>query len=315
MKTNAVLAGLLGVQLAALAVTWWPSPPEAKTETVVFPGGADAIRALEIHPPAAEGEPGKPVQLVRQGEAWTLLSAQGYPAQAETVKTVLDHLAGITLTDPITTQATSHAALQVADDAYTRKITASLGGETTTLLLGAGPGSLTRVRLAGQDAVYQVRGFSAWSIGDTDARFWDPEVVAAKVDELEALTFPTPAGPVQLVLRDGVWSDASGAHVIGPREASRLVKSLTSLRMQRPLGTGDDPAWGIADGLHVAWTGRTVDGTAYTGGYRIGAALDDLRAVRVDGGSWTVAVPSAALEPLLAFDWAKLMPAPAPAFE
>jgi hypothetical protein len=315
MKPNAVLAGLLGLQLAALAITWWPAAPETMTETVVFPGGANAIRALEIHPPPAEGAAGKPVQLVRQGEGWSLLSAEGYPAKTETVDAVLDHLGGITLADPLTTQATSHAALQVSEDAYTRKITASVGGETTTLFLGAGPGSLTRIRVAGQDAVYQVRGFSAWSIGDTDARFWDPEVIAAKVDELEQLRFDTPSGPVSLVLRDGVWSDETGAHPIGPREASRLVKALTTLRMQRPLGATDNPSWGIADGIHVAWTGRTVDGTAYVGGYRIGVGLDDLRAVRADGGAWTAAVPSAALEPLLAFDWAKLMPTPAPAFE
>jgi hypothetical protein len=303
MSINRILAGLLVAQLALAAVTWWPSTAEETTTTPAITAPIADWTVVEIVGQTTGAEPPKPVRLVKEGAGWSIASAGGYPADPNRVKDVLDHLASIQIGNPISTKATSHRDLSVADDTFTRKVTVGAGGQTTTFYLGAGTGSAVNVRVAGTDAVYAVRGFTAWSIGDADARFYDSSYVKVDPKKLRTLKITTATGSWTLDhSADDHWTMEGTPEVpVDTAKIGTLARRAVDLRMTRPVGREVKPEFGLGSGARVEWTAEGDDGAPTAGGYTIGAARETFRYVKADDRDWVVEIGTSTLQPVLDF--------------
>ena len=310
MTTNRILAGLLAGQLALAAITWWPNgEPEARLVPALTAPVAEWT-VVEIVGQTTGGEEPKPVRLVRDGSGWGLSSSGGYPADATRVKDMLDHLVMLQLGTPISTQATSHRDLSVADDTFTRKVTVGAGGQTTTFYLGAGTGSAVNLRMSGTDAVHVGRGFTAWSVGDTDARYYDSSYVKVDPKKLRTLTISTPTGSWTLDHRaDDTWAIAGSPDVpVDATKIGSLARRAVDLRMAKPVGRDALPEFGLAGGARVEWTAEGPDGAPTAGGYTIGGTRETFRYVKADDRAWVVEVGTSTLQPLLDFAPAAIAP-------
>ncbi len=310
MRTNQILAGALAAQLAVAAVTWWPRTDASHTSAPLVDAAAADVTAVEIQGMSTPGAAADPVRLVREGDAWVVASAEGYPADSAKVGDLLDRLTGIELRDPITTQATSHEQLGVAADAYTRKVTLASGGRTSTFYLGAGQGSTVNVRRDGTGDVYRVAGFTAWSVGDAAARYFDPSYVKVDPAALSSLTVKNAAGALML-RRDGdTWVSADDpTRPIDARAAQALARKLLDVRMSRPVSRTAAAEHGLDGGVRVEWTST---GEPASGAYTIGNESDGVRYVRADGREWVVAVAAAGLAQAQTATWTDLLPQPEP---
>lgn len=308
MHTNQILAGVLAAQLALAAVTWWPRSDVASEAAPLVDAAAADVSAIEIQGMSAPGAAADPVRLVREGGTWVVASANGYPADPGKITELLDRLTGIRLRDPITTQATSQRQLGVAADAYTRKVTLAAGGRTTTFYLGAGQGSSVNVRRDGTNEVYRVPGFTAWTVGDAPARYFDTSYVKVDPATVTSLTVRNAAGALTLRQEGGAWISAEDpTRPIDAREAQGLARKLLDVRMTKPVARGMAPDHGLTGGVRVEWT---ATGEPASGGYTIGAESEGARYVMADGKEWVVAVNAAGIAQAQTVTWADLLPEP-----
>ncbi|MBA2320068.1 MAG: DUF4340 domain-containing protein [Deltaproteobacteria bacterium] len=303
MTTNRILAGLLAVQLALAAVTWWPGESGDAPPVAALAAPLAEWTVVEIVGQTTGDAPPKPVRVVKEGDRWVLASAGGFPADAAKVQQVIDNLAKIELGNPISTKATSHRDLGVADDTFTRKVTIGSGGKTTTLYLGAGTGSGLHVRREGTDSVYAVRGFTAWSVGDADARYLDSSYVKVDPKSLRTLKIANPSGTWTLVQApDDTWSIAEAPGVaVDPGKSGSLARRAVDVRMTKPVGTEIRPDHALTGETRVEWTAEGPDGAPIAGGYTIGAARETFHYVKADDREWVVEVAGTTLQPLLDF--------------
>ncbi len=245
---------------------------------------------------------------MREGGAWVVASAEGYPADPAKVSELLERITSIELRDPIATQASSHSQLGVGTDAYTRKVTLASGGKTTTFFLGAGQGSTVNVRRDGTNDVYRVAGFTAWSVGDAPARYFDASYVKVDPATVATLTVRNASGALTLRHEGDAWVSAEDpTRPIDPRAAQALARKLLDVRMSRPASRTVAPEHGLDAGVRVEWT---TTGEPAAGAYTIGAERDGTRFVKADGRDWVVGVAAAGLAQAQTVAWTDLLPQP-----
>lgn len=277
--TNKILAGALIAQGGLAVVTWtWTgeAPVEARPLVELDP---ETVTALTITGRfEGEGEPPESVRLRRDGEGWVLDSEYGYPATDENVAKALEPLEELTVRAPIATRPEAHETLSVAPDRFTRKIEVTAAGATHTLYLGAAQGKGLNVRLDGEDAVYSVRGASAWSIPDHDNRYFERDLFKLDAATIGSLTVARPGEtPLELSRgEDGRWTTPALAagQVLDQARTDQFVASVLTLRMLEPAAASPAPEHGLDAGVEVTWT--DLDGvSAPENRYRIGAEVPD----------------------------------------
>ncbi len=295
---NKLLVGALVLQLGLAAVTWMPTSSGPSSVTLVD-FGADAITHLEIVPrttPEMESPP-RSIVLDKEGDTWLISSASDYPADPDRVQPVLDQLGEVVVHSPIGTTAGAHAALQVADDQFTRRVTVSAGPESKTLFLGAATGASMQVRPEGEAEVYQLRGVTAWSIPDTPRRFFDTAYVKVPVDSITDLRIKNPQGDHTLIRMGGAWSseELEDPSNLQQGEADAIARSLLSLRMSGPAGREVKPEYGLDGSVRVEFTVIEGESTVLRG-YTVGArASEAKRYVKADDSEWVVEVLESAV--------------------
>lgn len=243
-----VLIVLFVVQLGLVALVYWPRPSQATSEPV-FPNLSIAdITALTI----ADSE-GKQLKLARRGEGWVLPDAGDYPAQTDRVNPLLEKLVGLKTGRLVAETAASHARLQVAEDAFVRRIDLeTVRGERYTLYLGTAPrAGATHFRLKGQDRVYLTAGVAAFDATVEPVGYIDATYVSIPTADIAALRVENAQGVLEFTKEGESWKLAG----LNPDQAldTFLVQSLVgrfaSLSMTRPLGTAPDAAtlaaWGL----------------------------------------------------------------------
>jgi len=309
---NKGLMGLLAVQLVLVGLMWRPTAEVSYEPRPVLTFGADAITGLEIFGRTAEGEVPSTVKLVKEGNHWQIASAEGYPADPTKVTEVANHLADMKVRAPIATQVANHAALEVADAKNTRRVLVTAGAETVEIMLGAGSGSAVNVRDVSSDEVFSVRGFTAWSIGDSPSRYYDNVYLKADKETIDSVTVINDNGAFTLE------KDATGWHVAGAEEGTRVdesaidtfLTSATTIRMTGPAGKTDLPAWGLGDGPRVEWT-VSQEGQTTGAGYTIGAEIDSKVYLRADDNPFAVQVNKSSVSKALEIAVEDLLLSPA----
>ena len=277
---NKILAGTLGVQLLFVAIAWWPSSDSGSQVDDLIPVDAAELSRISITGRILKGEVAdQPVVMERKADGWILTSSDDYPVDDANLDDVFEQLDKLVLRSPIATQAYSHAAMDVADDQYSRRIEVDTAdGQTITFFLGSAEGKSSHVRRADTDEVYRVRGISAFGIPDQASRYFNRDFQKVDASTLTELTIERPdQAPIRFVKDGDAWTlpdlTPEGKE-LDPAQANAFVSTAVNFRMLEPHGKIKTPEMGLDTGIVVSWSG-SEDGASISGEYRVGAPIPD----------------------------------------
>ena len=276
MTAHRVLTGLLVLQCALAAYTWYPRDTGVHREPVV-PWEAASVQKIQLESVTTRNR-GADLELARDGSGWKLLSEHGFPARTAPAQELLDRIMGLERARPITTDPSLHDKLNVADDNFTRRVTLHRDdGETLELFAGTASRERMNLRYAGDDAVYEIVGLGAWRMSDNPHSYLQVDPFEAP-DTLAQLTLTNEHGEIAMQRDDqGTWTLVTG-EPLKSAEVERLAHTLTHIDVSDPVDPSDDPRMDPV--VTVQWT--TPEGS--TGGY-VGARRDDRLLIRVTDSS------------------------------
>lgn len=204
-RFHKILIGLLVAQVVLAVIVLSRGDDRAAHKEHPLFASFDAAKVTRVQ--VFGDKPGDKIDVAKRGAGWVLASGFDYPADGSKLGDALSPIAKLTAGEPITTQASRHKQLHVADDDFTRKLVMTVDGKDVTMYIG-GPAGVRRtaVRLAGSDDVYAVAGITAASLSVEPRQWVDPTYVkVAQADiakiviqrdgqsvELSKLAAPTP---------------------------------------------------------------------------------------------------------------------------
>lgn len=207
-------AAVVSVAAAAYAVVS-QGARLAAPEPASTPMFADLLdRANDVQAVTIASAKGK-LTLQRNGNAWSLTEAGGYPVPADKVRQLVAGLAGLRLLEPKTDQPARHARLEVEDitakDAKSRQV-ALLGGDgkpLVSLIVGKPNRTLdlnglrgVYVRNPGEPLAWLAEG--ALEVPTAVIDWVDRSVVDLPAAKLKSATFaPTGSGQITLTKAEG----------------------------------------------------------------------------------------------------------------
>lgn len=195
MKSTTIIVvfALAGLSLVgayfALSRTEFTSTIERGAPFVIgLSDKAASVRRIEID------RSGKQIELIKQGETWTLASSDGYPAHFETIKSLVSGLENLKVDDRMTALADRHEKLALAwPDDSGRGARVRLYGDAEQplydLVLGEERGSPRAqfVRRMGEDQCWRVLGSVS---ADVEAQRWlDAELLSIPDGEVRGVLF------------------------------------------------------------------------------------------------------------------------------
>ncbi len=277
-RTTTVLLGALGVQALLAVATWWPRDSGTVEAAPLVELEADAVTRVIVEGP---GDDAEPLELVKEGEAWSIASSVGYPAQPDKVQDLIHQLLDIEVRRPVATKAVNHDTLNVGAKEWGKKVQLETGDASVEIVIGAASGRASYVRIAGEDEVYAARDLSEWSIKDRPTSYWDAEVVSLDVDSATAVTIAKRDGTViELASGDGGWlfeGEVPEGEMIDPDKIDRLASAACKLRLRTPVGTEALPEHGLepaAAVVTVTLEGEEEEGATSTYSYSLGNTLE-----------------------------------------
>jgi hypothetical protein len=308
-RTQMYLAGLLLVQVALILVLHSPfSGTSAGFETRALIPALAGIDPTRIEIRGAEEES---IRLVRNDDAWQVDDLGGFPADGEKIRGLLQNLQDIRVRRPLVSSSRYHDAFKVTkDDNEARVLVWGADAEEMEidLIVGSAPNFRSSyVRLAGDDAVYEARGLSAYDLRPTHRQWIDRELLQADELDVIGLTLTNPSGSFELAREDGMWkvrSPESQAEVeLDQAKVGALVRQVASLRFDDATGPLDEATHGFAEPaatliLHSA--GTEEQDRRFT--VRIGSKVPDEESKRFatrDGFGFTGTVWESTVTPLL----------------
>lgn len=199
-RTHKILLAMLAVQLALIAVMAGRSGHDAPLKERPLLAGFDAgtVTRLQIFTPKAD----QPIDLVKRGASWVMASHFDYPVDEARITELLTPVARMAAAAPITSQASRHAQLGVADADYQRKVVITAGGKDLTVWVGQ-PAGLRRnaVRLGADQRVYAVAGVTA-TAANNEARHWArPRYIDIPREQVAKVSIQRASGTLSIAKR------------------------------------------------------------------------------------------------------------------
>jgi hypothetical protein len=244
-KLNRILVGVLAFQvLLVLFVSLRGEDTSIGKLEPLLPGfAADKIERIRIFdrtaksdvktPDEAEddaatkGKPGaKPsIDLVKKGDAWILASHFDYPVDKQKVTELAEKIADMRSRAPIASGKARQAQLEVADEAYQRKVVITAGGKDTTFYVGSSAGQRqTSVRIAGSDEIHGVAGLTAGGVGAQASAWVDTGYVDVQPDRLASLEVVNDKGSFHFERSGETWQASVGGQPVTPAKGMELNK-------------------------------------------------------------------------------------------
>jgi hypothetical protein len=274
-RLNQVLALILVLQLAAMAVIYWPDTSVASGEALFEGVEADQIVALTIR-----DANGRSIRLEKGSTGWILPDAGGFPVVEERVEGLLRQIAELRADRLVTRTADSHKRLAVDAAEFERLIEFDLAeGTHHKLYLGSSPSfNVIHVRPDDKDEVYLTLGVAASDAGTTAVSWIDPVYLSIPQGDIVALTLENQKGSFEFEKGDdGAWTmtNLPAGETLLENNVTSLVSRISSLRMTRPLGQEQDPSYGLdSPRAKVTAVTRDAQGNEKTYVLRVGASPD-----------------------------------------
>jgi hypothetical protein len=248
-RLQRILIGILVVQLALVAFVFWPRPSAQSAGKLLL----SDIKAEEITSLTIRDGAGASIRLARQGadQDWVLPDAGDYPADATKITPILTQLAGLTTDRLVAQTASSHRQLQVAADAFQRRVElGTSGGAARTLFLGSPVGGQSsHVRVDGQNDVYVAGDVTPWQLGVDPAAWIDTAYIKVTPADVVGFTLGNANGQFNFSKdANGAWQmDGLAANEkLDSNQLNVAVNQLAALGMVRPLGTTESVDYGLA---------------------------------------------------------------------
>lgn len=243
-RLNLVLAALVLVQAVLVFVLFRP-------QAALSASGGPLLGELSVGDVTAlsiTDNLGRTIAFERSGDGWVLAGTDGWPANGQKIEDTLNKLLGIKTERQVTRTAASHARLQVAADNYQRRITVSAPGGSTTLLLGSSAGAAaTHVRAENADPVYLTGAIAAWELDTFPSSWSNTAYFNVETGRIRSLTVANANGEFTILPNGEEWTlaDLSPDETPLINNLRGLVSRAASISLSRPLGTRDDPAYGL----------------------------------------------------------------------
>jgi hypothetical protein len=318
-KTNKILIALLVAQAALALITWSAGKdvPEVTKKTALFDFKSGDVTQIQVV--ATQGDKVQPaLTFKKDGDKWVLASADDFPVNAEKITELLDMMTVIEVDTPIATTEANHAALNVGDDAFDRKITFTVGGKDVVVFVGRGSQGSAHVRLGDSKDVYAAIGLSVWSINSRASNYVDNQYVKIEPDKAKSITVTNAKGTINIVKDGDNWdipglveavntdieavdkTDTDSAAVpkqVDKKGLKSFVEKFLDVKLAEPLGKKEDDSYGLKDGATVVIE-TEKDGKPHKVTLTIGAKDDgSQRYVKSSDSEYIVKVANYGMEP------------------
>jgi hypothetical protein len=308
-KLNRILVVLVALQVVVAAVVLWPRPVASGESTSLLPGvEADQIVGLTI-----TDAQDRTITLARVDGAWVLPEAENYPAEAESVTTLVTKIAGLKADRLVTQTAASHKRLEVAEDKFQRRIDVELAdGTTHRLYVGNSPSwRAAHVRADGQNEVYLTSDLTAQDVGAEATAWVDPVYFTVERDQIVRLTVDNAQGTLDLSKDGDSWTleELPAGETLDETKVNGLLSRVTSVSMREPVGKSDPAAYGLDDPLAVV-TVYLDDGSSQV--LRVGSQdpADNSYVVLASGSDYYVRVAEFSVQNLVEYGLQDLLVPP-----
>ncbi len=293
-KLQGILVGALALQIVLAFVTWNASGGNKLPDPrPLLDLDKAAVTALEITEKPVGTDAAETLRLEKQGDAWIVATAGGFPAKKDKVEELVGKLADLKVREPVGTQKANHNALRVGDDVWSRKVKITAGGETKALVIGSGPGASIHARFADAAEVFRGRGVSEAAISGRVSSYVDTELVKVDAAKLKEIQVANPSGSLSFRKEGEDWqlAELPAGEALDQAQAKSFASSVARLTMKAPVTKTVEAAHGLEAGATKVTLTYTDDQAASkTLTYTIGAAKDDARYVKADGQDFVVLV-------------------------
>jgi hypothetical protein len=233
------LLAAFGVQVVLLLIVVTRSDDNATLAPHQLLPGFDAAKVTKLTISSSETKPA--IELTKNGSDWVVASAFDYPVDPTRITTLLTPIAKMQAAAPISSQASRHKQLHVADDDYERKIVIAADGKNATLYIGSSAGThRTAVRFANDDAVFAVKDVTAYLAGADVSDWVAQQYMSVDHDEIAKVSIHHGSTTIELS-HDAAgtpWSVAvDGAPLTEPLDATavnRLADDASTIRLAAP---------------------------------------------------------------------------------
>ena len=235
-RSNITLAAALVIQIVLLAISVGArTVTEDRTAQPLLPGfQADDVSRLVI-----VDDLDNTLTIARSDEGWALPAADDFPVNGDKADELLAGIAGLDTSRLVASNRANFARLEVADNAFRRKISLVGGDETSVIYLGGSAGADTvYTRLDGEDKAYLGSGLSAWEASSQVSGWIDASYVSVPQEDLISIKASNANGSFEFERTDGNW------RYLGLPEGETfedtlmpgILRNASSIRMVEPLG-------------------------------------------------------------------------------
>ncbi len=238
--TDTKLLAALGVLAAlggALYLTNKKQSEEAKTYTLgaksselpkieISDDDVNKINKVTLHKPGKDGGAPTDITLVKKGDAWRLEQPDAEANQAN-VKSLIDNLKSLKVSELIDSGKTEYAKYQVSDELGLHAVFAKDGGTVFEAYFGENGGRGQMTRIAGKDGVYAIKGYSDY-LYNRDLKGWrDLTLFKFEENDVESASIDNEHGSFSFAKKDGNWSGKFKA----PKGTSGDIKRFDSSKV------------------------------------------------------------------------------------
>jgi len=250
-RTQLMLGGLLLVQVLLILI--FHSPFSGATSGVESRPLLGVLAAVTPSQLEIRGSDDDVLTLVKQGGEWRVDELGGFPADGQKVDDLLEDLQQLTVRRPVVKSGRYHAAFKVTENEYEARVRLweeSADEPEVDLIVGSSPNfRSSHVRLAGEDAVYEVRGLSPYDLRPDSSTWIDKNLVETDETRVIGLTLTNESGSFELEKQEGVWKvlspAASAGKELDAEKADALIRAASSIRLSDGAGPEDDTAHGL----------------------------------------------------------------------
>ena len=245
-KLQKVLSGFIVLQVALVAVVFWPRGTAASEVGPLF-SNLDIANIQRI---TIAGDSGESLEFVRQGEAWIVPEAGDYPANDTNLAELVANLSAIQTNRLIARTPDSHNRLQVGDNEFLRRIILTRDdGTVETLFVGStAAGQETHVRLGGEDETYLTNAVQSWQVNPQISSWIDTTYVSLTADEVNRVVVENGNGGLEFTrVSESEWEfdGLAEGEVFNQTAFNTMLNQIVNLQMSRPLGTVAESSYGL----------------------------------------------------------------------
>ena len=239
-----ILTGLLVAQLALAGLVFWPRGSVRAAGQPLLAGlPPESVTAVTL-----TDDQGNTVKLARQDANWVLASGGNYPANAESVNSLLQKLTAVQTDRLITRTAGSLNRLQIGDDNYIRRLDITTDdGQTTTVYLGSSANfQATHIRVTGDNAVYLANDLTPRDASAAPGDWIDTSYVKLAPEAITAVTIQNQNGTFDFTKSaTGEWTytGLEDGETYNPARFNTILSRLSNLILIAPLGTTGEAAY------------------------------------------------------------------------